>query len=103
MFFACCKYDNRNFRLNLFKLAIFEGDEKQVKGIQNSYPEILNMLSADESVSIMQFCDNQPIKYKRIISRLIAFGTVGYYLNDNDFKKFETIILKEIKEWLNES
>lgn len=103
LFFSCCKYDNREFRLNILKLAIFEGDEKQVKGIQNSYPEILNMLSADESVSIMQFCDNQPIKYKRIISQLIAFGTVGYYLNDNDFKKFETIILNEIKEWLNEA
>lgn len=103
LFFACCKYDNRDFRLNMLKLAIFEGDEKEAKGIQNSYPEILNMLSAEESVSIMQFCDNQPVRYKRIKSQLLAFGTLGYYLNDNDFKKFETVILNEVKEWMNES
>ncbi|MBD5155888.1 MAG: DUF4062 domain-containing protein [Oscillibacter sp.] len=102
LFFLCCKYDNWNFRRDMLKLTIFEGNEKEVKGIQDSYPEILNMLSANDAASIMQFCENQPVKYKRVISQLLAFGTVGYYLDDNDFKKFETYILNEIKEWLNE-
>ena len=42
VFYLCCKYDDWNFRLNLYKLAIFAGNEKEIKGIQNSYPEILN-------------------------------------------------------------
>lgn len=103
LFYLCCKYDNWNFRRDMLKLAIYDEDEKEVKGIQDSYPEILNMLSANDAASIMQFCENQPVKYKRIISQLLAFGTVGYYLDDNDFKKYETLILSEIKEWLNES
>lgn len=103
LFYLCCKYDNWNVRRDMLKLAIFEENEKEVKGIQTAYPEILNMLSANDAMSIMQFCENQPVKYKRIISQLLAFGTVGYYLDDNDFKKYETLILSEIEEWLNES
>lgn len=103
LFFLCCKYDNWNFRRDMLKLVIYEGDEKEVKGIQDSYPEILNMLSANDAAAIMRFCENQPVKYKKVISQLIAFGTVGYYLDDNDFKKFETLILNEVRGWLNES
>ena len=103
LFFLCCKYDNWNFRRDMLKLAIYDGDEKEVRGIQDSYPEILNMLSANDAMAIMQFCENQPIKYKKVMSQLIAFGTVGYYLNDNDFKKFEALILNEVRAWLDES
>lgn len=102
LFYLCCKYDNWNFRRDMLKLAIYDEDEKEVRGIQGSYPEILNMLSANDATSIMQFCENQPVKYKRVISQLLAFGTVGYYLDDNDFKKYESLILNEIKGWLNE-
>lgn len=49
----------------------------------------------------MQFCENQPVEYKRIISQLRAFGTVGYYLDDNNFKVYEATILTEIDKWLN--
>lgn len=103
LFFLCCKYDNWNFHRDMLKLTIYEGNEKEVKGIQDSYPEILNMLSANDAASIMQFCENQPVKYKKVISQLLAFGTVGYYLDDNDFKKYETLILNEIRGWLTES
>lgn len=103
LFYLCCKYDNWNFRRDMLKLAIYDEDEKEVRGIQGSYPEILNMLSANDATSIMQFCENQPVKYKRVISQLLAFGTVGYYLDDNDFKKYESLILNEIKGWLTDS
>ena len=42
VFYLSCKYDDWNLRLNLYKLAIFAGDEKEIKGIQNSFPEVLN-------------------------------------------------------------
>lgn len=89
MFYLCCKYDDWNFRLNLYKLAVFAGNEKEIKGLQNSYPEILNKLTSDEAASIMSFCLNHSIKYKRLNSQLLALGAVGYFLDDKCFEHYE--------------
>ena len=101
VFYLSCKYDTWNLRLNLYKLAIFAGKEKEIKGIQNSYPEILNNLTADEAASIMDFCLNHPIKHKRLSSQLLAFGTVGYFLDDKCYNFYEKNIVDEIKSWLS--
>ena len=42
VFYLSCKYDDWNLRLNLYKLAIFAGDEKEIKGIQSSFPVMIN-------------------------------------------------------------
>lgn len=101
VFYLCCKYDDWKFRLNLYKLAIFAGNEKEIKGIQNSYPEILNRLTSDEAASIMDFCLNHPMKYKRLNSQLLAFGAVGYFLDDKCFEHHEKTIVSEINAWLS--
>lgn len=100
-FYLSCKYDDWNLRLDLYKLAIFAGKEKEIKGIQDSYPEVLNNLTSAEAVSIMDFCLNHPIKYKRLSSQLLAFGAVGYFLDDKDFERYEKCIVGEIKSWLS--
>lgn len=102
IFYLSCKYDDWNLRLNLYKLAIFAGKEKEIKGIQDSYPEVLNNLTFGEAKSIMEFCLNHPIKYKQLNSQLLAFGAVGYFLNDKDFEYYEKTIVGEIKSWLND-
>ena len=101
VFYLSCKYDDWNLRLNLYKLAIFAGNEKEIKGIQDSFPEVLNNLTADEAKSIMDFCLNHPIKYKRLSSQLLAFGSVGYSLDDKYYESYEKSIVGEIKSWLN--
>ena len=101
VFYLSCKYDDWNLRLNLYKLAIFAGNEKEIKGIQDSFPEVLNNLTADEAKSIMDFCLNHPIKYKRLSSQLLAFGSVGYFLDDKYYESYEKSIVSEIKSWLN--
>lgn len=101
VFYLSCKYDDWNLRLNLYKLAIFAGKEKEIKGIQDSYPEVLNNLTADEAESIMDFCLNHPIKYKRLSSQLLAFGSVGYFLDDKCYERYEKSIVAEIKSWLS--
>lgn len=101
VFYLSCKYDDWNLRLNLYKIALFEGSEKEIKGIQDSYPEILNNLTADEAASIMTFCLNHPIKYQRLSSQLVSFGAVGYFLDDKSFDYHEKLIVEEIKSWLS--
>lgn len=101
VFYLSCKYDDWNLRLNLYKLAIFAGKEKEIKGIQDSYPEVLNNLNADEAASIMDFCLNYPIKHQRLSSQLLSFGSVGYFLDDKCYDYYEKSIVAEIKSWLS--
>ena len=98
VFYLSCKYDDWNLRLNLYKLAIFAGKEKDV---QDSYPEVLNNLNADEAASIMDFCLNYPIKHQRLSSQLLSFGSVGYFLDDKRYDYYEKSIVAEIKSWLS--
>ena len=101
IFYLSCKYDDWNIRLNLYKLAVFSGNEKEIKGIQDSYPEILNNMTSSEAVSIMEFCSNHPVKYKRSSSQLLAFGAVGYFLDDKKYEYYEKLLVGEIKAWLS--
>ena len=99
VFYLCGKYDDWVLRLNLLKLAIFETKEKEVEGIQNTYPETLNLMTSSDAVSVMKFCLNQPIKQRRFNSKLLAFGTVGLFLDDKTYKEYEEIIVEEVFAW----
>lgn len=100
VFYLSCKYDDWNFKLNMYKLAVFNGNEKKIKGLQKAYPEILNKLTADEAVSVMEFCSNHPIEFQRLNSQYLAFGAVGYFLDDKSFAYYQKYIIENIKAWL---
>ncbi len=101
LFYLCSKYDDWKFRKDLLKIAVFGGRDNDVKGIINAYPEVLNEMNANYAAEIMAFCDNHPISFQRFRSQLLAFGAIGYYLNEEDFNNRESEIIAEIKKWLN--
>lgn len=101
VFYLSNKYSDWQFRRLLLQFAVFAGKEKEIKGLQDSYPEILNQLTAADAIAVMDFCSNHPIKHERISSQLLGFGAVGYYLNDADYAKYESLIVDEIKAWLS--
>lgn len=102
IFYLSCKYSDWNLRRRLLQLAVFAGSEKEISRLQDSYPEILNQMTADNAAMVMDFCNNQPISYKRFISQLLGLGAVGYFLSDADFQKYETLIVSGIKAFLND-
>ena len=102
VFYLSCKYTDWNLRKRLLQLSVFAGNEKEIGNLRDAYPDILNQMMADDATAIMEFCNNQPIPYKRLISQLLGFGAVGYYLSDADFQKYETIIVKGIKDYLDD-
>ena len=102
LFYLSCKYDDWNFKCNLYKISIYTGDKKEVKGIQDSYPEVLNNLTAKDAEEIMKFCSNQPIWNNRIKAQLRALNAIGYYLNDKTFQEYQSWIISDIKSWLKE-
>lgn len=102
VFYLSCKYTDWNPRRSLLQLAVFAGNGSEISNLQNSYPEILNHMMADDAAMVMDFCNNNPIPYKRFISQSLGFGTVGYYLSDTDFQKYEALIVEGIKDFLND-
>lgn len=98
-FFLCDKYDDWIFRRNLLMIEIYNGEEKEVSNTLTAYPEILNNMTAEDALQIMKFCDNHPLEYRRIISQLIAFSVVGYYLNEDGFSVYNDRIIGEIEKW----
>lgn len=101
LFFLSSQYDDWGIQKDLFKLAVFTQSEKEVKGIQDSFPEVLNKLSAKDALEIFKFCDNQPIKGKRLNSQLRAFGAVGYFLTDEDYAHYESVLFSAVESWIS--
>ena len=101
-FFFSCKYDNWYLKRDLLKYAIFLGKEKDTKALTELCPEILNNMSAEDATLIMNFCNNKPVLHERLKIQLLAFGTIGYYLKENDFCKFKELIVNEIENWIND-
>lgn len=102
LFYLSSRYDDWSFRRDLLKYAIRGGKEKEVVGIQNTFPEILSKLSDTDAEKIMDFCSLHPITHKRIRQQLLGFATVGYYLNDEKFRFYESSMLKTIYAWIDD-
>lgn len=102
LFYLCSNYDNWNLRRDLYKFAIYTGDKNEIEGVQNSYPEVLNKLSSDDAAEIMNFCSHNPIIHSRVCNQLQAFGSVGYYLDDDKFKEYQELIVSEIWHWFDD-
>lgn len=101
-FYLNCMYGDWQFRRGLFMLTIYSGNQKEVTNIHNCYPEILNSLNANDAKKIMDFCNNHPIWHQRISSQLVAFGSVGYYLDEKEFDQWVDYFYQEIKRWADD-
>lgn len=101
-FYLTTKYKEWASKFTLLKLAILTGNEKEITKVQGAYPEVLNNLDYIEAKSVMKFCLNNRLKYKRLNSQLLALGLVGYLLNDEDFEYYKNLLFKEIDLCLND-
>lgn len=99
-FFLSSVYDDWFLKKDLLKYAIFYEKEKEIREIADSFPDILNNIDANDAASIMAFCNNHCIEYERLGSQLLAFGTVGYFLNEKDFAVYKELLINIIKAWI---
>lgn len=99
-FFLSSVYDDWFLKKDLLKYAIFYEKEKEIREITDSFPDILNNIDANDAASIMAFCNNHCIEYERLGSQLLAFGTVGYFLNEKDFAAYKELLINKIKVWI---
>lgn len=103
LFYLTFKYDTWVLKFNLYKLAIFEGSAKEIRGIQSSHPDILNKLSKTEAASLLAFCNNHPLSTQRLHCQLLALNAVGYFLDDQDFDEYFKVLLQAIASWLEDA
>ncbi len=103
LFYLCSKYGDWCFRRNLLKVIVFCGKQKEAESIERAYPEILNRMTSEDAKMIMDFTENNTIEYKRKTSLIIAFGKVGYFLDEQSYRRYEEIVAGIIIEWLSET
>lgn len=99
-FFLSEKYEGWHFRKMLYQETLYESDSKEIEGVERLFPDILTKINDKEAFEIYKYCDNQPVQYKRIFSKLHAFGAIGYYLNDVNFEAIFKEIKNIIDSWL---
>ena len=99
-FYLTNVYDDWRFKFNLFKYAVCEGDNKEIRELRATYPEILNRLTSEEADEIVSFCSQQALGYLRVKNRLKAFAFVGYYLDDASFNTHFSAVEADINEWM---
>ena len=71
VFFLSCTYSDWRLRRNLLQLAVFDGKEKDVEGLQNIYPALLTQMTADDASSIMDFCNNHPLSTENLTANFL--------------------------------
>lgn len=102
IFFLNCNYNDWHLRRELYVSTIFTRKKDDIKNLELAFPEVLNLMNSADASYIMKSCQNQPIKYYRRISEYLSFGSVGYYLSDNEFNKHKTIIFSHIYNWIDD-
>ncbi|MGN0487864.1 MAG: hypothetical protein ACI4HO_01225 [Ruminococcus sp.] len=102
VFYLSKRYEEWNYYFNLLKLAVFTGNHKEIEGVQRANSKLLCNLSSDDAEELIWFCSVQPIKHKRITSKMRAFGTVGYYLSDEAYSKHEEDFIKMVDGWFDD-
>lgn len=103
LFCFSTQFDEWEFKRDMLKFTIISGAHKDTERITDAYPEILNRLDAADAKMILDFCNNEPLHYRRMIDQFVALGIVGYYLDDEPFSHWSGKMISEIKEWFNSS
>lgn len=101
VFYLSKRYDEWNYSYSLLKLAVFTGNHKEIEGLQRANSKLLSNLSSDNAEELIKFCSIQPIKHKRIKSKMRAFSTVGYYLSDENYIKYEEDFINIVDDWFD--
>ena len=101
-FYLSKKYGDWNYIYTLFKIAVYSGNHKEIEGIQRVNSKLLCGLSSEDAEQLMAFCSMHPIKYKRMMGKMRAFGAVGYYLSDEIYNKYEKEFVEMVNEWIED-
>lgn len=102
LFYLSCNEGSLCVSKKLYKLTIFIRNQDDLKGLENTFSNLLDKFNNEDFINLLKFCKNQPVHYYRRISEYLAFGSTGYYLTDNEFNKYKSIIFGYIYTWLDD-
>ena len=99
-FFYCSSvYGDIIFRNNLLKMSVIHRGQKYVNELLGEYPEILVCGTSDSAKEMMDFCENEPLAYRKLMLRMTMMRAVGYLLDDKTFTYYSNEIITGINNW----
>ncbi|MDR1185447.1 MAG: DUF4062 domain-containing protein [Coriobacteriales bacterium] len=100
-FYLCEKYSDYFLRIALIKLAVYNRSPKEVDGLIRSYDSIYRKMDYECAKEIYDFSKQWPVPHRKFMYTLQAFGTIGYYLSDNEYREVWSEVSEKIHMWLN--
>ncbi|WMJ77318.1 MULTISPECIES: hypothetical protein [unclassified Sedimentibacter] len=101
-FYCATRYSNWSIKKLLLKSTIIFGNQKETDGIIRCFDDLLSKMNENDAYEIYSFSNNRPIAYQRFISRLDAFRTTCYYMDDERFSFIWSELYKLISKWIED-
>ena len=93
------KDNNLLFKIQLMRISILRGIEKDFQKIFQKYGSSLSHGTDEEILGLYNLADTKPLSYQKETWEVLVFGEIGYYLSDADFEKVSDEIFALCGKW----
>ena len=93
------KDNNLLFQIQLMRVSILRGNEKDFQKIFQKYGSSLSHGTDEEILELYSLADTKPLSYQKETWKVLIFGEIGYYLSDADFEKVSNEIFALCGKW----
>ena len=94
------KDDNLLLQIQLMRISILRGDERDFKKIFQKYKSALSHGSDKEILDLYNLANTKPLSYQKETWKVMIFSEIGYYLSDGDFEEVSNEIFALGNDWV---
>jgi len=80
------KDNNLLHKIQLMRICILRGNERDFSKIMNKYKSSLSHSTTREILDLYKLADRKPLPYQKANWKLMIFKEIGYYFSDADYK-----------------
>lgn len=95
-------YRDHSIYIELLSALILCQNDNEINLIIRAYNQTTEMINEVDAEKLYRITLSEPIKHKRMISKLIVFGNFGYYFSDVSFSSITNEIFQEIDNWIED-
>jgi hypothetical protein len=102
LFDSVQRENNLLTKIQLMKVTILLGSERDFTKIMYKYGSSLSHSTAREILDLYKLADTKPIPHQKANWKILLFKELGYYLSDGDYDEVSNEILALSRDWVSE-
>jgi len=95
-------YNDHDFKAELIRESIINRDKSKLETIDRAYEIGSEMINATDANEIMNSLNNIECVPYRMMSKYLALTYLGYYFDDESYKKHSAELLEYTRQWIND-